>query len=360
VFWYPEEMRIARQPSRHYSGLTQAYYAEALFEAYRATGDDALRSASERVFRSLLIPQQEGGVLYEWEDGVAIAEVPTSPRDLILNGWLSILAAVHDYAAATGSAEAERLFSRSAATVAKLLPLYDAPVLRNSRYGLTGPVSLRLAFDGPTTGIRVHDLRVDIPKEGSFSVPVDKRTRWEYWVDPDTARANHDGFEPKGPKVLMNVVLSRLPYPSENVVKFSIDSPRATSITLAAHVGTYDPRSAEQVHETWQSVRTVSVAAGRTDVEAALPWDLVDLIAYPTNFLKKLGGEPTNVYHAVHIQRLRSLAEWTGDSMFARWADKWEGYICDWSTMPLYAGLSVRDYRSKAAEVGTDPASFCG
>jgi hypothetical protein len=30
VFWYPEELRISRQPEKHYSGLTQAYYAVTL------------------------------------------------------------------------------------------------------------------------------------------------------------------------------------------------------------------------------------------------------------------------------------------------------------------------------------------
>lgn len=128
VFWYPEELQISRQPEKHYSGLTQAYYAEILFGAYQATGDESLRAASEKSFRSLLIPREEGGVYYAWEDGVALAEVPTSPRDLILNGWLSILAAVHHYADLTGSAEASDLFARSSATVAKLLPLYDDPV----------------------------------------------------------------------------------------------------------------------------------------------------------------------------------------------------------------------------------------
>ncbi len=48
MFWYSEELQISRQPEKHYSGLTQAYYAEILFGAYQATGDDSLRAASEQ------------------------------------------------------------------------------------------------------------------------------------------------------------------------------------------------------------------------------------------------------------------------------------------------------------------------
>ena len=86
---------------------------------------------------------------------------------------------------------------------------------------------------------------------------------------------------------------------------------------------------------------------------------MVDLTAYPTNFIKKIEGKNTNVYHVIHILRLRSLAEWTGNPVFTQWADKWQGYVCDWSTMAIYKGLSVRDYRLDSDEIASDPASFC-
>lgn len=359
VFWYPEEMSISRQPEKHYSGLTQAYYAVVLHKAYEATGDEALREAAEQCFRSLLIPREDGGVYYEWEDGVALAEVPTSPRDLILNGWLSVLTSVHEYAELTGSPEARSLFDRSVATVAKLLPLYDAPDLRNSRYNLTGPVSLRLELDGSTEGVTVRDPRIDIPKEGSFELPVENGGRWTYWVNPDTARPADGGFTPSGSTVLMNVVLSRLPYPVENVVRFTVDTPRPLELTLAADVGSYDPLTSQQSNATWQPVETVQVPAGATDVEIPLPWKTVDLIAYPTNFIKKIGGKHTNVYHVIHIIRLRTLEEWTGNPVFGEWADRWQAYVCEWADMPIYDGLSVRDYRVSADELAADPASFC-
>ena len=246
VFWYPEELRISRQPEKHYSGLTQAYYAVVLYQASQVLGDELLREASERCFRSLLIPRERGGVFYGWDDNVALAEVPTAPRDLILNGWLLILVSVHSYEELTGSAEARELFDRSAATVARLLPLYDAPDLRNSRYNLTGPLNLRLDFGGPIDGVQVADLRVDIPTEGTFPVPVRSGVRWEYWVSPSSATAVDGGLAPKTSHVLANVVLSRLPYPTENVVRFTVDTPRPTTVTLLANVGRYNPLTSEQ------------------------------------------------------------------------------------------------------------------
>ncbi len=81
--------------------------------------------------------------------------------------------------------------------------------------------------------------------------------------------------------------------------------------------------------ETGQPVRTVRIPAGRTEVEVPLPWDMVDLIAYPTN-----------------------------NPVFSQWADKWQGYVCDWSTMVQYKGLSVRDYRTDSDDIASEPASF--
>jgi hypothetical protein len=359
VFWYPPEMHISRQPDKHYSGLTQAYYAEVLYQASQVLGDDSLRVASEKCFRSLLIPKEQGGVYYGWGDNVALAEVPTAPRDLILNGWLSILASVHNYADLTGSPEAADLFKRSAATVARLLPLYDDPDLKNSRYNLTGPVSLRLEFAGDPKAVVVRDLRVDIPQEGTFPVPVDSATRWEYWVNPNAASAVDGGFKPTKAKVGVNVVLSRLSYPDTNMIRFSVDSPAATTVTLSVSVGKYNPLTSEQSDESWQPVQTVNVGVGTTDVAVALPWSQVDLIAYPTNFIKKIQGKNTNVYHVIHIMRLRSLAEWTGDPVFTQWADTWQGYVCAWASMPLYDGLYARDYRIDAVDLAADPATFC-
>lgn len=69
---------------------------------------------------------------------------------------------------------------------------------------------------------------------------------------------------------------------------------------------------------------------GRSVVDVPLPWDVADLVAYPTNFPKRLSGRPTNVYHVAH-NRLRQLAQLGLDE----WARTWAGYVRSWRQMPL-------------------------
>ncbi len=72
VFWYePDPSGAARLNRRHYSGLTQGYYALYLREAAEITGDPEPLDAAERAYRSLTIPASEGGVLYPGELGRA-------------------------------------------------------------------------------------------------------------------------------------------------------------------------------------------------------------------------------------------------------------------------------------------------
>jgi len=142
-------------------------------------------------------------------------------------------------------------------------------------------------------------------------------------------------------------------------VRFTVDVPRPMTVTLFANVGKYNPLTSEQDGETWQPVKAVDVPVGRTEVDVPLPWSMVDLIAYPTNFIKKIEGKNTDVYHVIHILRLRALAEWTANPVFTEWADRWQGYVCQWASMPIYDGLSVRDYRTDSEDIASDPATFC-
>lgn len=46
------------------------------------------------------------------------------------------------------------------------------------------------------------------------------------------------------------------------------------------------------------------------------------------------------------VEGLRRLAEITGEPVFKQYADKWQGYIDAWPTMPLYrdAGVMLTRY----------------
>jgi hypothetical protein len=45
--------------------------------------------------------------------------------------------------------------------------------------------------------------------------------------------------------------------------------------------------------------------------------------------------------------------------MFTEWADRWQGYVCAWVSMPLYRGLYIGDFRLDSDEASVDPASAC-
>jgi hypothetical protein len=345
VFWYPEGSGVSRQRARHYSGLTQAYYAVSLHRAAVALDEPEWIARAEACFRSLLVPEDAGGVYYEWEDGCAVAEVPTRPRDLILNGWLSILASVHQYHDLTNAPEAASLLQRSADTMARLLPLYDMPELRNSRYGLVGPVYARVRLGGKPDGVVIRRATIDVPKEGSFAAPVGTGTRFENWVnEADVRPLSGLAFSPLRTQFRLNLVTSRLGHPAANTLRLDISSPRPMPLRLELHLGRYDPLTTAPIERTWTQIDEVVLPRGDASVELTLRGNGIDLLAYPTSFTKKLDGHQVNVYHMIHIKRLRELHAWTGIDRFAEYAARWERYVFDWPQMPLYDGLHVRSY----------------
>jgi hypothetical protein len=201
VFRYPRALETRRPLADRYSGLTQAYYANTLYEVYEATGDELYRDAAELCFRSLLVPQEDGGVLYRWGDEVAIAEIPARPRDLVLNGWQSALISVHDYARLSGSVAARRLFEESSSTMARLLPLFDARRYRNSRYALTGPVDARLTISPDASGVSLTDVSIHIPKDGTFDVTPGALSKWQTHLDARDVTAADGVFRPRARQI---------------------------------------------------------------------------------------------------------------------------------------------------------------
>lgn len=344
VFWYePDPDGAARLYRRHYSGLTQGYYALYLHEAGRITGDEQLVDAGRRAFKSLTIPASEGGVLFPGRLGPSIAEVPQEPNSLILNGWQSALASILTYAEVSGSTEARELAERSAAELARLLPLYDMPELKNTRYGLSGFQYLRLVFADPETPehVRLSDIFVTVPGEGAQPVPKREASRWENQVLPADVTGETE-LRPKATTVRLSVVLSRASFPQPNVLSLAVASTRQQKVSVQVLEGRYDPLKSSAVDGMWRTVAEQVLDPGRRDINVPLPWEALDLVAYPTNFAKRIEGKQTNVYHVVHVRRLRELAARTGVEGLSAYADRWEDYICSWGGMPVYEGLHVR------------------
>lgn len=341
ALWYRDTASSMTNGAPHVSGLPQAYYALALARAARLLGDPALDQAADQFFMLLLVPVEDGGVLYRGPDGPALAQVPTRPRDLVLNGWLSMLVSIHHYAELRDSRPARELFAASLPVLRRLLPLYDVPELRLSRYGLTGPIELRLEASRPN--VRITDLRVAIPGEGEIRLPVREGGRWSPRAFPEDvanygSRGRMETLTLRDTSLRCVAVLSRAAYPEPNRLRFRIPGRTPASVTVAARIGRYDMTTAATVDRRWVELGTTTPAQGSTLHELALPYEPIDLFAYPTRFTAGGRGARLNTYHGTHVVRLRQLAEITGDAEFARWADRWAGYARQWSSMPELEG----------------------
>jgi hypothetical protein len=330
----------AGQP--HPSGLAQAYYAAALARAAAAVGDEDLARSADRFFNALLVPVNEGGVLYRAGPDLVPAIVPTKPRDLVLNGWLSSLVAIHAYGELRDSQPARDLIRASLRTLLRLLPAYDVPALHLSRYGLTGPILLRIGFGGSPDGVRVSRLRVAIPGEGEYELPSRTGSRWVARAYPEDAAAEVDSggrvaLIPRARGLRAVAILSRAPYPRRNRLRFHVRSPREMSVTLTAHIGRYDPQTSATIDRSWVSLGSIDLRRGSRDVDFELPYEQIELFAYPTNFTRGGPGSQVNTYHGTHVLRLRQLAAISGLRELEEWADRWLAYTKRWSGHPDYA-----------------------
>jgi hypothetical protein len=345
VLWYADTASSMAAGQRHTSGLLQAYYAAALTRAARLLGDEVLQTAADRFFAALLTPASEGGALYDNGDEISLAQVPMKPRDFILNGWLSMLVSVHSYAEMRGSGPARALFSANVATLRRVLPLYDVPALRLSRYSLIGPLLLRLGFSTAVDGVTVTDLRIALPEDGEIRLPLKAGGRWTARAYPEDAdpvptRRRHETLAPRARGLRCIAVLTLAGYPTPNRLRMRLDSPRSLILTTSAHIGHYDPDTSATVDRTWVELDSRSLTAGTHDLDIELPYPPIELFAYPTNFARGGPGERVNTYHGTHIVRLRQLAALSGVSEFSDWAERWAGYILEWPANPELVGAT--------------------
>jgi hypothetical protein len=109
-----------------YSGLAQGQGLSVLVRGWAETGEEKFRAAADRVFQSLSLPVQEGGVLYYFkQDQPIIEEYLVDPPTHILNGFIWALWGVYDYFLLTHSDEARALFEACTQTILAYLPAYD-------------------------------------------------------------------------------------------------------------------------------------------------------------------------------------------------------------------------------------------
>jgi D-glucuronyl C5-epimerase C-terminus len=347
AFYYDEGVRPVRNRDRHYSGLTQSHYLVAFQKLFELTGDPAFADAAQRVLTSLLIGVDQGGVIYERGYGRIIAETPSRPNDVILNGWLTAMLNVYDYSERAGSREAKELFDANVAALEHDLPLFDVPALRNSRYGSAGYAYFRIVLPSlapDAAPYSVTGIRLDVPGEPPYPVDELDGTRWELYVfESDLAVRATERPTLKRRTLRLNLVLNYLSYPRPNRLSLNVESPREGNAVLQMLRGGYSPVSAAPSGDReWVEIGVTPLNTGKTRLEWPIPWDVADIVAYPTSFLKLVEGRHYNVYHFLHIDQLRRLSAVTGSQTCLRFADEWTRYVDEcWPEMELYAAVET-------------------
>jgi hypothetical protein len=327
VWFYPGLFRNARTlgPDLRYSALAQA---QMLIAFVRLSRENPCipPGRQQEAFRGLTLPYDEGGVLL---DGQAWLEWPLyrNAPEIVLNGWLSALMHVADYAAATGDAEAARLYERNIRFLAAVLPCFDAPDQQLSRYSDLSPYEATLRLDD-TDGVTVTACYV--PRFAGLSTylcPIRRLDNAGRSVSPYdnqiTKVARHELRLTLGCSQLFRTVLL-------------VNKPGAR---LDIDAGLYVPTSATPV----PGGRKFTVTGQPVPQGTVIALDAIDpflIRGYPTNFVKEItqvsstsapASIKRNFYHVYHVVALLGLAqlpETPADARakLVRWALRWHQY----------------------------------
>ncbi len=106
--------------------LCQAGVLKALMLAYKYTGEEKYRIASEKTLKAFSVPVEEDGLLKLREGYYWFPEYVKESPPYVLNGFITTLLWLREYADYFNSSEAERLYQRGVEALVRFLPEYDA------------------------------------------------------------------------------------------------------------------------------------------------------------------------------------------------------------------------------------------
>lgn len=331
VFMYEPGTALSILPNRFYSALTQAWYIDALCALRKHVGDEFDRWIIG-IYRSLLIPVEQGGVLLKKSWGWTVEEYPHAPPLYTLNGWLTVLCMLfeaRDDLKALG-VDVSEFMDKNLKAVESLLPLYDAGFVANSRYQLSGFTRLRIQFDRPVTS-SVSSFLVSIPGEGTYAGTLCKvSSRWFNYVER---------FEPK--LLQFNIIQSLVSFPKPNIFKASVSVDVNCSAKVYLAKGTWRPDLSALPTTGWRELTSLQLVNGCNEIQIPLAWDSENAFAYPTNFKKRVNGVFFNAYHFVHIQALAQLFSRTRREVFRKYSLRWLDYTKRWGSIPEMQGYEL-------------------
>lgn len=329
IYKYDESKVSTLFDGVYYSALTQSNYLRQVINLFKLTEDIELKQIAHKLFRSLTIPTEQGGVLYERNGLVHIEEYPRSPVLWTLNGWITTIQNIKAYIDAFEDRYAQEMLNKNVKSIEHLLELYDCPEQQNSRYQLTGFFYIKIRNIGEEVCINKITYQL-----GSDSFEIGKEIkggRWNYY-------AVKDFEEPLGRKseLLINVVGSCVS--DKNDLLLDIQSKLGSNkIEIYVAQGDYNPLLTAMPTQRWELIATINNNTVRSVEKVSIPKQLLFNIAYPTNFKKKIANKFHNAYHFIHIEQLEGILSWYDSPEIKKMVEKWKVYCQSWKSMPIYA-----------------------
>jgi len=340
VFWYKPDMGLTQFPAKFYSGLTQSRYLVLLGRLYKVTNDPLFIESSRRILESLFIKQSDGGVSKQFHSGVSIEEYPNEIPLYTLNGWLTAVINVKRYTDVVNSARAKELFQQHVESIERIIDFYDVEELANSRYHLSGRCSLKLRFLRDFRPIIIRGS-VNIPKEGDFPIKLQQSKNFYSNYIRDKKDVNANRYAVTTEEVETNIILSMISFPEENSVSFELETSEEGEVEVLIGTGDYDLFSERLRPTRWISLGKFNVSKNTPKIWVTIPWHKAQLVAYPTNFLRKIGGKNYNVYHYIHMKSMKTLYAYTKKEKFNKYSLKWLRYTQKWHEMEPYKSEKI-------------------
>ncbi len=336
VFYYTPESGLTKLAHKFYSGLTQSRYLGPLMDLYDLTEKEEYSRAAAAVAASFTIPVEDGGVVEQSPFGPTIEEYPQEVPSYVLNGWMTAVLSLYRYGKRAGSQKATRMADENLTTMIRLLPLYDYPALKNSRYQLSGSLLQRLVLK-KRNACRLDGFKVKIGER--IFQDREPGNRWRNYISPE--HIAEDGYA-SGKVLQFHTMLNRITYPKKNALQLQVICRKETKAAWKIAAGDYNPFRTSIQAKRWETITELDLRAGTNDVHLDMPWEKVPLIGYPTNFNRKIAGDKYNAYHYIHVAGLKKLFDLTERPELRDWYDKWRAYIHDWPSVEAYKRDGIR------------------
>jgi hypothetical protein len=353
ALYYPRTIRTARflTPEFVYSGISQgqllAGYTRLIVQDDQKENESVWRETAARLALALLFPVELGGVC---ADGKIILEAPNfrSCPETILNGWLDALIHLNDYLQVVSDAALREFYHGSLRALTQLLPYFDDPAERLSKYSNLSPYTFRVHLSRPMQ--TAPALRIEY-----LSRQCGYRDRWiEDVRGMGPPSGPYDNGIPKIGRNYLDVSLSVVSH-YDIRIKLAADCRRVS----------FDPGASDEISTVPHAIlqrRSILPAVsydGKSTSFFLCAKELHLLAGCSTNFAKHSGE---NFYHPYHAAALYQLALTSEDEReqktLIEFADSWLSYIVQPSRpAKRFAFADIEDViktidRSRACPVG--------